>query len=115
MASIAVNLAFVALCTVVVAGGFYVAARAERPPEKIVGYGIAAVAFIFALVGLLTIGVTETSSGTSDVQCWNFPDVEMAQAFYDVAHVQRPGFYDPFFDPDVDGIACEEGVEYRPE
>lgn len=92
--------------------------KADEPLLRLGGYAVAVVfgflALTVPLLIIFTYGAYTTSEGNSDVACWNFPDVEMAQAFYDVAQVHRPGFYDPAFDPDGNGVACEQGIAYRP-
>ena len=102
-------------CAAFVAIGFYVVMKAEGRVPKIAGYVVILVFSAYGLLVLFAAPYSETSSGNSDVQCWNFPNRELAQLFYDTVQESRPGFYQPLFDADKDGIVCEEGVEYRPD
>ena len=102
-------------CAAFVAMGFYVVMKARGRIPRIAGYVVVLVFGAYGLLVLFSAPYSETSSGNSDVECWNFPDRETAQVFYDTVRESRPDFYQRSFDPDKDGIACEEGVEYRPE
>ncbi len=107
-------LAQVLVCAAVVVIGLYVVLKTERVAVKAAVYVLIVVFSGYALMvmTLSSLGGSSTVSGNSDVECWNFPDRELAQLFYDTVQESRPGYYWPLFDPDQDGVVCEEGVEY---
>ena len=101
-------------CAAFVVIGLYVIVKTETAAAKVAGYMIVAVFSGYAIMAMLTSGAggSTSTSSNSDVECWNFRTREVAQTFYDTVQESRPGYYWPIFDPDQDGVVCEDGVEY---
>ena len=88
------TLVWLLVCVAFVAIGSYVGLNAKGRVLRIAGFVLAGAFTVFAVGALLTQGTSEYGTDNNPVQCWNFPDRESAQVYYDIvkekaAEIQR--------------------------